>query len=43
MNAADRTAGLVAWWVATYSRHLPAEVADRRQAELASDLWEQRA
>jgi MYXO-CTERM domain-containing protein len=43
MNAADRAAALVAWWVATYSRHLPSEVADRRQAELASDLWEQRA
>ena len=43
MSAADRAAALVAWWVATYSRHLPSEVADRRQAELASDLWEQRA
>jgi hypothetical protein len=43
MSTADRTAALVAWWVATYSRHLPAEVADRRRAELASDLWEQRA
>jgi hypothetical protein len=29
MSTADRTAALVAWWVATYSRHLPAEVADR--------------
>jgi hypothetical protein len=43
MNTADRTAALVTWWVTTYSRHLPADVADRRQAELASDLWEQRA
>jgi hypothetical protein len=43
MNAADRAAAVVAWWVATYSRRLPAEVAERRQAELASDLWEQRA
>jgi hypothetical protein len=43
MNAADRAGALVTWWVATYSRHLPAEVAERRQAELASDLWEQRA
>jgi hypothetical protein len=43
MNAADRAAAVVAWWVATYSRHLPAEAAERRQAELASDLWEQRA
>ena len=42
MNAADRAAALVAWWVATYSRHLPTEAAERRQAELASDLWEQR-
>jgi hypothetical protein len=43
MSTADRAAALVAWWVATYGRHLPAEVADRRRAELASDLWEQRA
>jgi LPXTG-motif cell wall-anchored protein len=43
MTVADRTAALVAWWVATYTRHLPAEVAARRRAELASDLWEQRA
>jgi hypothetical protein len=43
MNVADRTAALVVWWVATYSRHLPAEVAERRRGELASDLWEQRA
>jgi MYXO-CTERM domain-containing protein len=43
MSTADRAAALVTWWVATYSRHLPAEMADRRQAELASDLWEQRA
>jgi hypothetical protein len=42
MNAADRAAAAVAWWVATYSRHLPAEIAGRRRAELASDLWEQR-
>jgi LPXTG-motif cell wall-anchored protein len=43
MTVADRTAALVAWWVSTYTRHLPAEVAARRRAELASDLWEQRA
>jgi hypothetical protein len=43
MNAADRAAAVVAWWVATYSRHLPDEAAERRQAELVSDLWEQRA
>jgi hypothetical protein len=39
--SAERAAALVSWWVATYSRHLPAEVAQRRRAELASDLWEQ--
>jgi hypothetical protein len=43
MNAGDRAAALVAWWVDRYTRRLPAEVAERRQAELASDLWEQRA
>jgi hypothetical protein len=43
VSTADRTAALVAWWVATYTRRLPAEVAARRRAELASDLWEQRA
>jgi hypothetical protein len=43
MTTADRAATLVSWWVATYTRHLPAEVARRRRAEVASDLWEQRA
>jgi MYXO-CTERM domain-containing protein len=43
MNAADRAAELVSWWVATYTRRLPATVAERRQAEVASDVWEQRA
>jgi hypothetical protein len=43
MSTTDRTVALVSWWVATYSRRLPAEVAERRQGELASDLWEQRA
>jgi hypothetical protein len=43
MSAADRAAAVVTWWVATYSRHLLAEVAERRQTELASDPWEQRA
>jgi MYXO-CTERM domain-containing protein len=43
VSAADRAAALVSWWVATYSRRLPVEVAERRRAELASDLWEQRA
>ena len=40
MSTTDRSVALVSWWVATYSRHLPAEVAERRQGELASDLWE---
>jgi MYXO-CTERM domain-containing protein len=43
MSTADRAAALVTWWAATYSRRLPDVVADRRRAELASDLWEQRA
>ena len=43
MSLADRAAALVSRWVATYTRHLPAEVAERRRAEVASDLWEQRA
>jgi len=43
MTAGDHSAALVARWVAWYTRHLPAEVAERRRAELASDLWEQRA
>jgi hypothetical protein len=36
-------AAVVSWWVATYTRHLPTEVGERRRAEVASDLWEQRA
>jgi uncharacterized membrane protein YgdD (TMEM256/DUF423 family) len=43
MTGADRTAALVLRWVAVYTRSLDPEVAARRQAELASDLWEQRA
>jgi hypothetical protein len=42
MSTADRTAALVTWWVARYTHRLPAEAAERRQAELTSDLWEQR-
>ena len=42
MSTADRMAALVTWWVARYTRRLPVEAAERRQAELASDLWEQR-
>jgi MYXO-CTERM domain-containing protein len=43
MSTVDRAAELVTWWAAIYGRHLPTEAAERRQAELASDLWEQRA
>jgi hypothetical protein len=43
MSAADRVADLVSRWVATYTRHLPTEVGERRRAEVASDLWEERA
>jgi hypothetical protein len=42
MTAADRAAAVVARWVRFYTRQLPTEVAERRRAELASDLWEQR-
>jgi LPXTG-motif cell wall-anchored protein len=35
VNAADRASALVSRWVAAYTRRLPAEVA--------SDVWEQRA
>jgi hypothetical protein len=42
MSTADRAAALVTWWVARYTHRLPAETAERRQAELTSDLWEQR-
>jgi hypothetical protein len=42
MSTTDRMAAVVTWWVARYTRRLPAEAAERRQAELASDLWEQR-
>ena len=43
MSPADRAAALVSWWVATYTRQLPGEVGERRRAEVASDLWEQRS
>ena len=43
MTATDRTAALVTRWVAAYTRRLDPEAAGRRRAELASDLWEQRA
>jgi hypothetical protein len=41
MTTSDRTTALVLRWVAVYTRSLDPEVAARRQAELASDLWEQ--
>jgi hypothetical protein len=43
MTATDCTTALVLRWVAVYTHRLDPEVAARRQAELASDLWEQRA
>lgn len=43
MTASDRAAALVTWWTTVYTRRLPRQVAQRRQEELASDLWEQRA
>jgi hypothetical protein len=43
MTATGRTTALVLRWVAVYTHRLDPEVAARRQAELASDLWEQRA
>jgi hypothetical protein len=43
MTATDRTTALVIRWVAVYTRSLDPAVAARRQAELASDIWEQRA
>ncbi len=42
-DAAERAAGLAQRWVAAYTRGLPPAVRERRRAELASDLWEQRA
>lgn len=43
MTTSDRAAALVTWWTTVYTRRLPRQVAQRRQDELASDLWEQRA
>jgi hypothetical protein len=43
MTATGHTTALVLRWVAVYTHRLDPEVAARRQAELASDLWEQRA
>ena len=43
MTTSDSTTALVLRWVAVYTRSLDPAVAARRQAELASDMWEQRA
>jgi hypothetical protein len=43
MTATDRTAALVLRWVDVYTYRLDPDDADRRRAELASDLWEQQA
>ena len=43
MNTAERASRLVAMWAGVYTRRLPTIVALDRRAELASDLWEQRA
>ncbi|HEV8651900.1 MAG TPA: hypothetical protein VG276_21515 [Actinomycetes bacterium] len=43
MTTTDHATTLVTWWVRVYTRHLPPAIAERRQAELVSDLWEQRA
>ena len=43
MTTSDRTTALVIRWMAVYTHSLDPAVAARRQAELASDLWEQRA
>jgi hypothetical protein len=43
MTATDRTTALVIRWVAAYTRSLDPVLAARRQADLASDMWEQRA
>jgi len=37
----DQSSRLVMGWVRLYTRGLPVEAAERRRAELASDLWEQ--
>lgn len=36
----ERVATAVRWWVRSYTRHLPAEAAERRLDELESDLHE---
>jgi len=43
MNGIDRADAFARWWVECYTATLPAPVADRRRAEICSDVWEQRA
>jgi hypothetical protein len=43
VNPAERASALVLSWAGMYTRRLPYPVAHARRAELASDLWEQRA
>ena len=43
VSAPDRADALARWWVDRYTAALPAEVADRRRAEIRCDVWEQRA
>lgn len=43
MTAEDRAAGFATWWVRRYTARVGAEAAEGRRAEIASDLWEQRA
>jgi hypothetical protein len=39
----DRAAAFARWWVHTYTRGIDPAVADIRQHEIASDVWEQQA
>lgn len=43
VNVAERASALALGWSHMYTRRLPSEVAEIRRAELASDVWEQRA
>lgn len=43
MSGVDRAEGFARWWVDRYTAALPDPVADRRRAEIRSDVWEQRA
>lgn len=43
MSGIDRADAFARWWVDRYTAALPAPVADRRRAEIRSDVGEQRA